>query len=129
MVNNAIVLDGMVNDLQQTIVLTDEFRSTWTVLFPFIDRSEKRYLMNGKKVGLYEIIKQFRASEPKNIERSKGLGGMNAKEIGISTLDPNNRILLRYTTEDIDREIEEMRRVNDDKYSLIKDIDISQYEF
>ena len=54
---------------------------------------------------------------------------MNAKEIGISTLSPDNRILLRYTTEDIDKEIEEMRKVNDDKYTLIKDIDISTYEF
>ena len=129
MINGSIVLDGLVNDIRQTIVLTDEFKSTWSVLYPFIDKSEKRYLMNGKKVGLYEIIKQFRASEPKNIERSKGLGGMNAKEIGISTLSPDNRILLRYTTEDIDKEIEEMRKVNDDKYTLIKDIDISTYEF
>ena len=75
------------------------------------------------------LVSMFRKSEPKNIERAKGLGSLNDIEIGESTLDPRNRKLLRYTTEDITREIEEMRQVNDDKFTLIKDIDISQYEF
>jgi hypothetical protein len=57
------------------------------------------------------------------------LGSLNDIEIGVSTLNPQNRKLLRYTTEDITREIEEMRKVNDDKFTLIKDVDISQYEF
>ena len=85
--------------------------------------------MNGKKVGLYEILSTFRRSEPKNMERAKGLGALNAREIGISALSADNRKLLRYTTTDIMKEIENMRRSNDDKFSLIKGIDISQYEF
>ena len=92
------------------------------------DKSEKRYILNGHRIGLYQLISTFRKSEPKNIER-KRFGFLNDIEIGESTLDPRNRKLLRYTTEDITREIEEMRQVNDDKFTLIKDIDISQYEF
>ena len=63
------------------------------------------------------------------MERAKGLGALNAREIGISALSADNRKLLRYTTTDIMKEIENMRRSNDDKFSLIKGIDISQYEF
>ena len=63
------------------------------------------------------------------MERAKGLGALDAREIGISTLAVENRKLLRYTVTDINKEIEAMRKANDDKFSLIKDIDISQYEF
>ena len=96
---------------------------------PYIDRSEKRYLLDGQKVGLYELIKIYRQSEPKNIERAKGLGSLDPAEIGYSTLDPARRKLIRYTPQDIEAEIEEMRRVNYDQFQLIKDLDISQYEF
>ena len=100
-----------------------------TPLLPYLDKSEKRYLLNGKKIGLYQIISTFRNSEPKNIERAKGLGSLNDLEIGESTLSPENRKLLRYTTQNISNEIEEIRRVNDDKFKLIENVDISQYEF
>lgn len=127
--NKITIIEGQMADKSHTIVLNQELSNACAPLLPFIDSSDKRYIMNGKKVGLYEIIRTFRDSEPKNIERAKGLGAMNSLEIGISTLSPENRKLLRYTTEDISKEIEEMRKINDDKFTLIKDIDISQYEF
>jgi hypothetical protein len=54
---------------------------------------------------------------------------LNAYEIGYSTLDPARRLLIKYTVKDIEDEIEEIRKINDDQYQLIKDLDISQYEF
>ena len=78
---------------------------------------------------IFPFFSTFRNSEPKNIERAKGLGSLNDLEIGESTLSPENRKLLRYTTQDISNEIEEIRRVNDDKFKLIENVDISQYEF
>lgn len=126
------ILEGLADDGQsgeQTVLLTPSFVQAISPLFPYIDNSEKRYLMNGKKVGLYEVISTFRANEPKNMERAKGLGALNSREIGISTLSKDNRKLLRYTANDINKEISDMRKINDDKYSLIKGVDISQYEF
>ena len=127
--NNLVVMEGIIRDLYQIVVLNPQFVEAFSPLIPFIDRSEKRYIMNGNKVGLYEIINSFRESEPKNIERAKGLGELNSSELGESTLNPTNRRLLRYTCEDIEKEIEEMRRLDSDKFNLIKDIDISVYQF
>ena len=127
--NNLVIMEGIIRDLYQIVVLNSQFVEAFSPLIPFIDRSEKRYIMNGNKVGLYEIINSFRESEPKNIERAKGLGELNSSELGESTLNPINRRLLRYTCEDIEKEIEEMRRLDSDKFNLIKDIDISVYQF
>ena len=44
------------------------------------------------------------------------LGRIVARRLGLPFLDS-------------DKEIEMMRKVNDDKYSLLKCVDISQYEF
>jgi DNA gyrase/topoisomerase IV subunit B len=86
-------------------------------------------MVNKKNIGLYEILQLYSESEPKNIDRAKGLGSLTDSEIQDSALDPKNRKLLRYTTKDIAKEVEAMRKINDDKYTLIKNLDISQYEF
>jgi DNA gyrase/topoisomerase IV subunit B len=126
------ILNGLADNGEsgiQSVVLTQQFMNDITPLIPYIDSSEKRYIVNKKKIGLYELTRELRNAEPKNMERAKGLGEVNARELGISTLDPAHRKLLRYTTQDITKEIELMKKVNDDKYSLLKGVDISQYEF
>ena len=128
--NNGVrIIDGLVDEKSHKVVMSNMLMNVCTPLFEYIDNSDMRYYVNGKKCGLYELLKLFQDSEPKNIERAKGLGSLEAVEIGISTLDPKNRKLLRYTCTDIQKEIEEMRKVNDDKFTLIKSVDISQYEF
>ena len=127
--NNYPVLEGIVNDVSCGFVFNENLVNACSVILPYLDASEKRYILDGRKVGLYELITIYRQSEPKNIERAKGLGSLDASEIGFSTLDPNHRKLIRYTAEDIEAEIEEMRKSNDDKFQLIKDLDLSDYEF
>lgn len=127
--NGIRIIDGLVNEQSHEVIMSNILMNACIGLFPYVDACEKRYYVNKKKCGLYELLTIFQNSEPKNIDRAKGLGSLNALEIGVSTLNPANRKLLRYTTNDIHKEIEEMRKVNDDKFSLIKDIDISQYEF
>lgn len=127
--NNYPVLQGIVNDVSCEFVFNENLINACSAILPYIDRSEKRYILDGRKVGLYELITMYRQSEPKNIERAKGLGSLDASELGYSTLDPDHRKLIRYTTEDIEAEIEEMRKSNDDKFQLIKDCDLSNFEF
>lgn len=127
--NKVRIIDGLVDEKSHKVIMSNLLMNACLPLLPFIDSNDMRYYVNGKKSGLYELLKLFQDSEPKNIERAKGLGSLNALEIGVSTLDPKNRKLLRYTCKDINKEIEEMRKVNDDKFTLIKSVDISQYEF
>lgn len=127
--SNYPVLEGIVNDVSCEFVFNENLINACTPILPYIDASEKRYILDGYKIGLYELITAYRQSEPKNIERAKGLGSLDAAEIGYSTLDPEHRKLIRYTSSDIEAEIEEMRKSNDDKFQLIKDLDISTFEF
>ena len=126
---NGIVVDGVAYDKICTVVLNDYLVNACAPVLYLLDKSEKRYIVNNKVMGLYEILDLYNSSEPKNIERAKGLGALSPFELAKSTLDPNNRKLLRYTTDNITEEIEEMRKLNDDKYALIKDLDISKFEF
>ena len=49
---------------------------------------------------------------------------MNPNELAISTIRPDlNRTLIRYTTEDIEREINEIRRIDSNMKELLEDID------
>lgn len=127
--NGINVLKILAFDMIHTIVLNSHFSNSYAPLLPYIDHSDKRYLLNKQKVGLYEILKAFKDSEPKNIERAKGLGALDGIELGVSTLDPENRTLIRFTSTDIEKEIDHIRRVDDDKFSLLKGVDISEYEF
>ena len=53
---------------------------------------------------------------------------MNPSELAISTVHPDyNRTLIRYTTEDIEREINEIRRIDSNMKELLEDID-TNYE-
>ena len=56
------------------------------------------------------------------------LGEMNPKELAISTVHPDyNRTLIRYTTDDIEREIQEIRRIDSNMKELLEGID-TEYE-
>lgn len=127
--NGYPVLEGIVNDVACEFVFNENLVNACSLILPYIDNSEKRYIVNGQKIGLFELLQLYRKSEPRNLERAKGLGAMNGRELGYCTLDPARRKLLRYTTEDIEKEIELMRAANDDKFSLIKDLDLSNFEF
>ena len=127
--NGFTIVDGLAFEKQHTIILNQQLVNEFNVLIPFLDASDKQYILDGKKIGLYELLTIFQQSEPKNVERTKGLGSMEAQELGVCTLTPENRKLIRYTSQDIDSEIADMRRANDDKFSLIQGLDISQYEF
>lgn len=129
MKNNITIIEGVAFDTTQAIVLNKFLFDSCNILLSFLKNSESKYIINGKVVGLYELLNIYTQSEPKNIERAKGIGALDPYELSYSTLDPKNRKLLRYTTTDIVKELETMRKVNDDKFTLIKDLDLSQYEF
>jgi 5S rRNA maturation endonuclease (ribonuclease M5) len=54
---------------------------------------------------------------------------MNSFQLKESTLHPSfDRTLIRYTTNDIEKEIERIREIESDKGILLKDVDIAGYE-
>lgn len=127
--NGYTTIRGIAHDVDNLIFLNETMYNDCKVLYQFLDNSESHYVIGDKVLTLYEVMSLYRSVEPKNIERAKGLGQLNAIELSISTLRPENRKLLRYTTKDIEDTIVKMRQMNDNKFDLIKDVDISNYEF
>lgn len=124
-----ILIEGDVGENAQTVILTKELMNSFSPLLPYLEKSDKQYILNGKRVGLYQLMSIFKSYQPKGLFRDKGLGSMKAIELRESTLLKENRKLLKYTVVDIEKEIQEIRKINDDYFSLLKDIDISEFDF
>jgi DNA gyrase/topoisomerase IV subunit B len=52
--------------------------------------------------------------QPPIVKRFKGLGELEPKDLRNTTLDPNNRILIQLTMEDVEKEIEKFKTLHDD---------------
>jgi len=54
---------------------------------------------------------------------------MLASELAISTLHPDfNRTLIRYTTNDIEKEIQQIRETDSNMKSLLENVDIAGFD-
>lgn len=130
--NKILTLNGLIGDTVQTLVFNDGMLQdcqryiSQYVTSPYYSDF---YYLNGKKVTLYELMSEFHKFVPSSVQRYKGLGEMNDVELKISTLHPDfNRTLLRYTAKDMESEIAEIRRIDSNLNSLLKDVDIAGYE-
>ena len=75
-------------------------------------------------------MKAFNKFKPSNVTRYKGLGEMPSKDLKVSAIHPDyNRSLIQLTTEDIKRDIMEIRNIQSDLSALLKDVDMSKFEF
>ena len=70
----------------------------------------------------------FNKSEPKSVQRYKGLGEMNGPKLFDSTLDPDNRTIVRYTMESALETIEKMKYCKDNMRELLNDIKVSRFD-
>ena len=129
--NHILVVDGLANEKVQTAVFNQNMMSDCSErIARFIQNSDPMgYILNGQVVSLYKLMEEFNKYTPAKLQRYKGLGEMDPPELGISALHPEfNRTLIRYTTNDIIKEIEEIRRIDSDKSELLKDTDIAGFD-
>lgn len=122
--NNILVVDGLANDKVQTAVFNENMlNDCHTRISKFISKSDENgYYLNDVKMSLYNLMEEFCKYTPPRLQRYKGLGEMDPPELGVSTLHPEfNRTLIRYTSNDIIKEIEEIRKIDSDKSELLKE--------
>jgi len=128
--NGTPVLDGLLGEKCPTVILNQNLLDACAPVLHYIDGEHLYYNINGEQTSLYGLMNKFSAYQPAKIDRFKGLGEMSPQQLRESTLHPDyNRTLLRYTVNDIKREIEEIREIECNKNLLFKDIDIAAYEF
>lgn len=121
-VNGVTMVNGTI-DKSQVVPIDDRLVGACGELLSLVKRSDIAYKINGKTMGLYDTLKTFEKLKPTDIQRFKGLGEMDAVQLKESTIHPAyDRSLIRYTVEDIKREISEIRQIESDFSVLLRDI-------
>lgn len=128
-VNGSKIIEGIVNREYQTIILNDKLiQEAEPVLKILESNSSIVFGINDKESNLYELMHLFDLSAPKSIQRFKGLGEMDGQRLFDSTIDPDKRILIRYTIEDAQKDLEAMRNINDNKNKLLENVTVSRFD-
>ena len=121
-VNGMIVIEGVANDKYHKVFFNDMLIKECKEVISFIDSSDSEYIVNDTRMTLYDLMTIFESFKPARLKRFKGLGEMNPVMLAESTLKPDgDRKLVRYTVEDIEKELQEMRYINSNKDLLLKE--------
>lgn len=129
---NKDVIEGLVDSRYQTIYISDTLWAACKFIIDYLKKSPTEFLVDGNTLSLYGLMKEFESLTPPSVTRYKGLGEMNGDQLFNSTLDPSekgNRVLIKYTIDDVKNEIEKIKEIENDKIQLMKDVDITQYVF
>ena len=120
--NDTIIFDGIANEKYHKVFFNNFLMNECNKVVPYIDGSDAEYIVNGETMSLFNLMNLFEKFKPARLKRFKGLGEMDPSMLASSTLNPNgDRTLVRYTVEDIEKELEEMRYINSNKDLLLKD--------
>lgn len=126
---NTIIINGSVDGAIRTIFLNHILIKECSKAINILEKNSSYvYQVNGQLMGIYEIMNLFDKMNPAGVQRYKGLGEMNGPKLFDSTLDPNNRTLIRYNMEDALKTIEKMKYCNDNMRELLNNIKVSRFD-
>ena len=95
--------------------LVDLIKGNKTRLYYRLDEKEGRGYVNRGVYTIGQLMKYLeRKYSPEIVERYKGLGELNPQELVNYALNPNNRILYRFTADDMDKVLEEYEILHGD---------------
>lgn len=126
---NTIIISGSIDGAIRTVFLNNILIKECKKAIDILKSNESYvYIVDSKPMGIYEIMELFDSINPAGVQRYKGLGEMNGPKLFDSTLDPNNRTLIRYTMDSALETIEKMRYYNDNMRDLLNDIKVSRFD-
>lgn len=127
--NKVTVIEGAHNNKYQTLFLNDKLIYDCTNILTIMRKNKDLvYLLNDKPVSLYQLMDTFEKMSPSSIERYKGLGEMNGEKLFDSTVSPDNRTLIRYTIEDVNKELETIRHYESNKWELLVGVQVTRFD-
>lgn len=125
-VNGVDTITGLAGNAVELIITDNLFKDAKNVFEILNQNVDYYFTLNGNDATLYELMKEYKSYEPSSLQRYKGLGEMEAYQLKDSTLNIENRTLIRYTPESLDLEINQMRSLSDNRYDLLKDIRVKR---
>ena len=116
-----IVVKGTI-DKSNLIIMNDKFLTQCEHILELIKSNDSMYyLLNNKKASIYTIMLAYKAAEPSNIQRYKGLGEMDKEELAESALHPAmDRTLIRYTMDDAKEAINIIREYESNTKKILE---------
>lgn len=125
---DSIIVSGSHDKKFQTVILNQKLINHCQNILPYFDSNKDLvFKINGQDMSLYELMHLFDQSTP-NMSRFKGLGEMTGDRLYESTLNPENRLLVRYTIEDIKKDMEKIRYYHDNKDMLLNDVQVTRFD-
>lgn len=127
-ISGGYIITGSAYGKIQTIILTDKFIADCNIIISIIKSNKYfKYCIDGNISSIYSLMKLFNPN-PTRFERYKGLGEMNGPKLYESTLNKENRTLIRYTLTDAVKALQEIRYYANNKDLLLKDIKITRQD-
>ena len=117
-----IIFKGLAGGKDHEIYFNDHLLQQCENIIPIIRGNKPFYNLNGVPKSPFEIMQTVNGFMPPKLSRFKGLGEMDPSMLATSTLDPENRTLIRYTFDDIVKSIDQMRYINSNKNTLLSDL-------
>lgn len=127
--NNTIIIKGSIDGAIRTIFLNKTLIKECKTVIELLEQNESYvYRVDGKPAGIYTIMKLFDSMNPSGVQRYKGLGEMNGPKLFDSTLNPENRTIVRYTMENVLETIEKMKWVKSNIRELLNEVKVSRFD-
>ena len=127
--NGTIVVEGIYNSKYQTVFCDQRLYDACEIPLSYINKAQYlTYKINGEMKSLYEMMSLFDSFTPSSLVRFKGLGEMGDEDLFASTMNPKNRLLIRYTMEDLKKELEQMRYFNNNKIELLENAKVTRFD-
>lgn len=124
--SKSFIIEGVINLKYNTLYYTDQFIADCKRIIEFVEKTDSMYyILNGKTVSLYELMKKFEDSTPSGLTRYKGLGEMDGDQLADAALRPDSdRVLVQYYADDIKKDIEAIRIYESDRKKILKHIGV-----
>ena len=109
------------DDQLYTVYFTDDFIADCKDAIKAIQANDHTlFKLNGEEASLYDVMTAYESISPTGVSRFKGLGEMDADELGESTILPESRTLIRYTVDNVKEEVATIRELESNKKKLLE---------
>lgn len=122
---STLKIKGLIDGRIETVFYNDRFiKDCEPLIAPLtkaINENHTLFMVNGNKTCLYELVSDAIDSTG-TISRFKGLGEMNPDQLRASTMAPETRTLIQYTTNDINETMKIIRQYDSSKKMILQKI-------